>query len=231
METLLALAGVVFYFGVRGVTEGRFDVARENAERVIAIERLFGLFREAELQRELASGDTMIALVNWVYIWGHWPAIFVVAFWLVLTQPSHYRLIRNGFVISGAIGLVIFVAFPVAPPRLLDLGIADTVTDRSQAYRWLQPPGFVNQYAAMPSLHFGWDLLIGVALCAYGGHVVLRALGFLLPAAMFAAVVLTGNHFILDAVAGGALALVGLAGALVLSTGVRRSRQDTAGVP
>ena len=66
----------------------------------------------------------------------------------------------------------------------------------------LQPPLFTNQYAAMPSLHAGWDLLVGMAIVAAASSVWLRAIGFILPMLMALAVVFTANHYILDVVAG-----------------------------
>ena len=66
--------------------------------------------------------------------------------------------------LSGAIGFLFFALLPVAPPRLADPSLIDTVTLHSEAYRALQPPGLTNQYAAFPSLHFGWNLLVGFAV-------------------------------------------------------------------
>jgi membrane-associated phospholipid phosphatase len=91
---------------------------------------------------------------------------------------------------------------PVAPPRLVDPSLIDTVTLHSEAYRALQPPGLTNQYAAFPSLHFGWNLLLGVAVWGATRNILLRSLSILGPAAMAAAVVLTANHFVLDLVGG-----------------------------
>lgn len=82
----------------------------------------------------------------------------------MVKRPAAYSVFRNAFFISGTIGIIIFVLYPVAPPRLADVGVVDTVTMYSSSYRVLQPPAFVNQYAAVPSLHFGWDLLMGIAL-------------------------------------------------------------------
>jgi hypothetical protein len=74
----------------------------------------------------------------------------------------------------------------------------------------LQPPAFVNQYAAMPSLHFGWDLLIGLMLFWNARTRLVRAIGLAMPVAMYAAIVLTANHYLVDGVVGGAVALTGL---------------------
>jgi membrane-associated phospholipid phosphatase len=94
--------------------------------------------------------------------------------------------------------------------------VVDTVTRSSDSYRVLQPPAFVNQYAAMPSLHAGWDLLVGIAIVTAAATVWLRVIGLVLPISMMLAVVATGNHFVLDVVAGVALALLGHAVALRL---------------
>jgi hypothetical protein len=113
----------------------------------------------------------------------------------------YYRL-RNAMMLSGAVGFAFFALFPVAPPRLADLGMADTVTLTSHAYRVLQPAMFTNQFAAMPSLHAGWNLLIGLAILAAARHPLAKAAGVVLPMAMIATVVLTANHYFLDVVLG-----------------------------
>jgi membrane-associated phospholipid phosphatase len=97
------------------------------------------------------------------------------------------------------------------------LGLVDTVTERSHAYRVLQPAAFVNQYAAMPSLHFGWDLLVGIAVVRNARAWYFRVVGLALPLAMAWAVVATANHFLIDCVAGAALALLALAVATLKS--------------
>jgi hypothetical protein len=167
--------------------------------------------------------------MNWVYIWGHWPVIAVTLLWLVLDHPAGYRVTRNAMIISGGVGLAVFALFPLAPPRLADLGLTDTVTSYSSAYRLLQPNAFVNQYAAMPSLHAGWDLLIGIALFTYSGHRSLRAIGVLLPVLMAVSVLATANHYVADVVAG--LALVLLSRAVAQHVERRRASVHPTHVP
>jgi hypothetical protein len=205
------LLGIFTYFRVRGLTEsGRAD-ALDHANDVLALERTLQLDHEHRLQVVATSHDWITDAANWVYIWGHWPVITVVLVWLALRHRVLFLRLRNAMFVSGAIGLVIFATYPVAPPRLTALGYVDTVTERSQAYRYLQPPAFVNQYAAMPSLHVGWDLLVGIAVATAAGSVLLRTIGCLMPVLMAAAVVLTANHYVIDGIAGAALSLFGLA--------------------
>jgi hypothetical protein len=217
-EMALVIFAYFTYFAVRGMTVGSEARAIENAERIVDFENALGIFHEPRMQNAILDDRWLVNLMNWMYVWGHWPLIILVAAWLYLNLPATYRLYRNAFVISGAIGLVIFAVFPVAPPRLADVDIVDTVTLHSNSYRVLQPPGLVNQYAAVPSLHFGWNLLIGIILFTKGHTLIARVAGLLVPPVMFLAIVLTANHYIIDAVFGGMVALTGLAIAYVLTS-------------
>jgi len=230
-EASVATVAYLSYFLVRGLTESGFERAKDNVELVIRFETWIGLYHEHAAQDLIADHEWLVNLANWVYIWGHWPVIILVGAWLMRSNPAEYRILRNGFLISGAIGLVVFATFPVAPPRLLEVGLVDTVTERSTAYRILQPPAFVNQYAAMPSLHFGWDLLIGIVLVRHAASRVFRIVGFLLPIAMAWAVVATANHFLIDAVAGGALALFGLGVASVAAPQFHAAQERLLALP
>jgi hypothetical protein len=209
-EAVLIVLAALAYGFVRGLIDGQEERAFRNAQRIIDLEKSLGIFVEGDLQRLVARSDFLVDFSNWIYIWGHWPVIAAVGLFLLLRRPAGYFRYRNAFLISGGIGIIIFATFPVAPPRLTDIGLIDTVTERSEAYRLLQPPQIVNQYAAMPSLHFGWDLLIGMAVVQYAPWKVVKAFGVILPVLMALAVVTTANHFILDPVAGGAIALFGL---------------------
>ena len=211
-EVCLLLPAALLYFLVRGVTAPRAGEAIARAERLIDLERSLGIFVEPDWQRTILQYPSVVDVVNWVYIWAHWPVIASFAVWFWFRDKDEYRTFRNALLISGAIGLVIFALFPVAPPRLVpEWGFFDTVTDRSHSYRVLQPSALTNRYAAMPSLHFGWNLLVGIALVRHARFPLLRLAGVFLPLAMFASIVLTANHFVLDGIAGGVVALAGLA--------------------
>ena len=227
-QVAVVLTGIVVYFGVRGLTQGQPDTALDNAAEVLAFEDRIGLDVEHQVQDLMQGRDWLIDAANWVYIWGHWPVITVVMVWLALRHRRYFLRLRNAMMISGGIGLVIFATYPVAPPRLAGLGLVDTVTERSEAYRILQPPGFVNQYAAMPSLHVGWDLLVGIMVASAASTVVLKWIGYLMPVLMASAVVLTANHYTVDGIAGSALALAGLWGAVRLERW--REREPSGGV-
>ena len=206
--------GVFIYFRVRGLTSAKPSVALDHANDVLALEKGLNLDQEHRLQIIATSYDWITDAANWVYIWGHWPVIITVMVWLAMRHRVVFLRLRNAMFVSGGIGLVIFALYPVAPPRLTTYGYIDTVTERSEAYRVLQPPAFVNPYAAMPSLHVGWDLLVGIAVATAASSLLLRWIGRLMPVLMAIAVVLTANHYLVDGIAGAALALVGLAVAI-----------------
>lgn len=215
-EVLLIAFAILLYFGIRNATAGSADDAFANAGRLVRFEDALGIDWEAGLQSATVSSDVLVTLANWVYIWGHWPVILGVATWLYLRRRERYLLLRNAMFASGLIGFLFFALFPVTPPRLLDLGLVDTVTERSDAYRALQPPGLTNQYAAFPSLHAGWNLLVGIVLVLAVTSLAVRLVALALPVAMALAVVATANHFVIDVVAGVAVVLVGLAIGILL---------------
>lgn len=215
-EVVLIAFAILLYFGIRNLTVGSEAVAVANADRLIALERELGIRWEDALQDATVSRDALVTLANWVYIFGHWPVILGVATGLYAFRRRHYYLLRNAMFASGLIGFLCFMLFPVAPPRLLELGLVDTVTERSDAYRALQPPGLTNQYAAFPSLHVGWNLLVGIVVVLAVGALAVRLVALVLPATMALAVVVTANHFVVDVAAGVVVVLVGLALAVFL---------------
>lgn len=216
-EVPLVAAAILLYFSVRNLTAGSAAPATGNARRLLDLERALDVDWERAVQSVIAGRDTLVTLANWVYIWGHWPVVLTTAVALFLFRRDRYYLLRNAIFVSGTIGFLVFALFPVAPPRLLDLGLVDTVTEQSHAYRALQPPGLTNQYAALPSLHFGWNLLVGIVLFRTSTLVVIRLFAVASPLTMGYAVVATANHFVIDVVAGAAVVLVGLAHAHALA--------------
>lgn len=217
-QVALVGAAVLTYFGVRNLTVGAADTAIANAERLYEIEQSLGIAWEEWAQRVFAGTDTQVMLINWVYIWGHWPVVVGTVLALYLTRRGHYRLLRNALFVSGGIGFLFFALLPLAPPRLAGLGLVDTVTEQSQAYRALQPPGLTNQYAAFPSLHVGWNILVGVVLFLAFAQVAVRLFAVLMPLAMGIAVVATANHFVLDVAAGLVVVMAGLGVAYLIET-------------
>jgi len=222
-ELLLIGLALPLYYLVRGSAHERVGEALARGVELIKLEKSLGIFWEADLQSWVLSYDWLVKCLNNFYLYGHLPVIGALALWMYVWHRPHYLLMRNAFLLSGAIGLVVYLWFPVAPPRLLpEWGFVDTVVDQYKTGRPLTPSFFVNEYAAMPSLHFGWNLLAGFSMWLASRHIGVRAFAILMPLAMFVDIILTANHYFLDAVAGVLAVAVGLAIAVVARELVRR---------
>lgn len=210
-ETTLLAAALLLYLFVRGLIRGRGEAAFAHAAEVIRREQRLGMFWEPRLQAWALAHPWVVTLANWTYVFAFWPALAGTLAWLFARHREAVALYRNALLISGGIGLICFAVFPLAPPRFLpSWGFVDTVATESNTYAALYPTSVANRYAAMPSLHVGWTLLMGIALATRAGNRLVRAVGIVLPPAMFAATVLTANHYLVDGVAGAAVVLVGL---------------------
>lgn len=219
LEVAIIVPAYALYQLVRGLVDSTFAGAEafSRAQTLIHIEARLGIFWEAELQALILTKQALVTLFNLIYVWGHLPFIILVAVALYFLRRDRYPMYRNAFLISGAIGLIAFAFVPLAPPRFMPAwGFVDTAVREGSYYIW-QNPAFVNQYAAMPSLHFGWDLLVAYVILREAPHPV-RWLGLVTPVLTFIAIVVTANHYFLDAAAGGAVAVAGL----VLAYYVRR---------
>jgi hypothetical protein len=220
---IFALAYFV-YFGVRAMTEGAPATAMRHADALIGFERHLGMAWERVVQDGVVRSRFLLDAANAVYMYGHWPVIIVTGVMLYRYRRQHYYELRNACLVSGLVGLAIFALYPVAPPRLTDLPLVDTVTAHAEGYRQLVPKALVNQYAAMPSFHAGWNVLLGIVVFRATRNRLLRALAIVGPATMVLAVVATANHFVIDVVAGVTIVLLGL---LAVHTVERRARRRT----
>lgn len=208
-QSLLVGMALLAYLAVRFITQGDVATAHRNARQLLNFQRVIGLDIELGIQALFLDDHFIITLANWIYIWGYWPVLAFTLIYLGARHRDGYIELRNAMFISGAIGLVIFATYAVAPPRLFSVQYIDTVTEHSFFYRVAQPPSLANKYAAVPSFHFGWNLLVAIAWYRVARTTALRWLAFAMPAAMAFAVVVTANHWILDVVIGGVVCMIG----------------------
>jgi hypothetical protein len=134
-------------------------------------------------------------------------------------RRAHYTFTRDAILLSGASALICYALYPVAPPRLVpDLGIIDTLQALNNfSYQAQSTSFFVNPYAALPSLHVGWSVLLALGVvAAFGRYRLVWLLALLHPLTQTASTVITGNHYFLDAAAGLVAAAIGPAGAYAL---------------
>jgi membrane-associated phospholipid phosphatase len=208
-----------------GALKSRESLAIANAGHIIDLERGLGVFRERDLQTLIVNNDVVMQVFNAIYMWAHLPLIIAIAIWLYVRHRPHFRVTRNAVLISGAIALIVFQIFPVAPPRLVPgLGFVDTAARVSGVYDTVEPKAFFNPYAAVPSMHVGWVLLMGLTVWRYAGYRRIAWLGLALPVLMAVAVVVTGNHWVFDPASGVLAAIAGLGLALFAERRLYRDR-------
>lgn len=212
-EIILLASALPIYYLVRGITQTQVDEAVDRGVDLIHLERSLGIFWEVEMQSWVISYSWLVKILNNFYLFGHLPVIGALAVWLYFWHRPQYLFMRNAFLISGAIALIFYVNFPTAPPRLLPehlgFGFVDTVVQQYDESRPLTPSWFVNEYAAFPSMHIGWNLLVGMAVWLATKNIFIRLFAVIMPAAMMADIVLTANHYIIDGIA--ALPVIALA--------------------
>ena len=168
-EAALVAAAMLAYFGIRNQTVGGVGEAFANARRIVDLEQSLHVAWEESIQAAIVGSDVAVTLANWVYIWGHWPVILGVrppstSIGAIATTSCAMRCSSRARSASSS-----SPSFP-SRHRAVGLGLVDTVTNESSSYRALQPPGLTNQYAAFPSLHFGWNVVVGIVLLLTTAH-------------------------------------------------------------
>jgi hypothetical protein len=205
VATIIGLYG--FYEVVRGQGHATLGVAREHTVGIVALERHLHLFGERTIQRAAHWVPALPTLLGIAYIALHFLGTAAFLIWLHRTHPERFPVVRNTLIAATGVALSIYLLYPVAPPRLAGLGFVDTVTHNAKVNLSSDLLGSLyNPFAAVPSLHFGYALLVGVTVGVLAKGRIARALGWGYPVVMLLVIVATGNHFFFDA-AGGALAI------------------------
>jgi len=210
-QELLGLALLyAIYEVVRGVGGENWVAALAHTDEIVAFEQQLGLYVEQGVQESVSGLAGMPALLGVLYVGLHFLGTAAAIFWVHRRHPEAYPVVRTTLVAATAIALVGYIAYPAAPPRLSDLGFADTVTESTGLNLSSDLLGsFYNPIAAVPSLHFGYAVIVGAALAALAGRRFVRVAGALYPMLMLYVIVATGNHFFFDAAAGGLTVVLG----------------------
>jgi hypothetical protein len=201
VATLAALYGV--YEIVRGQGDATMAVARDHTDWIVALERHLHVFGERAVQRGAHALPGLPTMLGIAYIVLHFAGTAAFLVWLHRRHPERFPLVRNTLIGATGIALVLYIVFPVAPPRLAGLGFVDTVSHSAKVNLSSDLLGSLyNPFAAVPSLHFGYALLVGATLAAIARRPALRVIALAYPALMLFVIVATGNHFFFDAAAG-----------------------------
>ncbi len=216
-QVAVVLGAVGVYEGARILIEPDWPAALANARKVVRVEQVFGIDWENWLQRVFLAMPDLVHALNVFYFAGHFLFTGIFFFWLYRRSRSLFRSFRNGFMIATAVSIVIHWAFPTAPPRLAGVGLQDTLLMFSGIdIGSPNTSALTNPVAAVPSLHAAYALGVGVGLALYAHSRFWRLAGALYPPLVFVTIAVTGNHFILDALAGTAVLGAGFLLAVLL---------------
>ncbi|MFC7532865.1 phosphatase PAP2 family protein [Actinoplanes sp. GCM10030250] len=207
LRELALVAGLFLAYKLaRLAADGHVTEAFRNASTIGDLERRLHLPSELSVQHTLLDWPALVTAANSYYAYVHFPATAACLIWLYLRRPSHYRRTRNVLVLLTSGALVVHFLYPLAPPRMLpETGMLDLGRLYGPAvYGAPETDQLSNQYAAMPSLHVGWALVVAIALITATSP-RWRGLWLLHPAITLLVVVGTGNHYWLDALAAAAL--------------------------
>lgn len=204
-QLLILLISYLAYDLVRYLTTGRESVAMANANHIIAFERSLGLYLEPWIQAKMSHVHGLLLASNWFYAQVHIPSFVAFLAWVYLRRNDAFPFFRNTFLLINAIALSVFALVPVAPPRLLpNSGMVDTLYVFSNInYESGGIQSITNPFAALPSLHFGYAVFISVGVLLLVRSRWVRLAAFVYPFIVLVTIVATGNHFLLDALAGG----------------------------
>ncbi|MGW0395733.1 bifunctional glycosyltransferase 87/phosphatase PAP2 family protein [Streptomyces sp. NPDC003042] len=226
LELLLIRVGYSLYSHIRAAAPTSRGLAEGNAEQILGMERVLGFDIEHAVNHAVVNTPWLEGFFNFYYTSFHFVvplAILAVLYW---RRPGDYRWARASLGLATVLALIGFWLYPLAPPRLMPgLGFIDTVHGPQD----LANPSYgamtaiSNQYAAMPSLHFGWSLWCGIVIVMLAPKGWQKLLGALHPLVTVCAIVATANHWVLDAVGGAVVVGAGFGLVHVLS-GPRRLR-------
>ena len=189
---------------LRGLGDASVTVARHHTADIVALERSFNVFIEQAVQDWAAGLPALPTLLGTFYVTSHFGLTAAALVWMHRSHPARFPLVRNTLVIATALSLVGYILYPAAPPRLSGHGFADTVSSHTHVNLSSDLLGSLyNPFAAVPSMHFGYALIVGVAVFSYARRPLVRALGAIYPPVMLFDIVATGNHFLFDAAMGG----------------------------
>jgi PAP2 superfamily len=203
--SLFALAYVAYRL-VRGIVEGDANAAFAHARDLISLERTLHLFVEPSIQTWASGSHVVMVAASWLYVNAQGSVTIAALVYLYMRHNRNFYFVRNMFMIAMAIALVGYTVFPTAPPRFMpEWGFFDAVRDVTPvnvSHASASMSALFNPYAAVPSMHVAFALMIGWPLARLARHRFVRVLWLVYPFLMTFVIVVTANHFILDALLG-----------------------------
>jgi hypothetical protein len=205
-QVALFAAAYLAYRLVRGLVEGDANAAFAHARDVISLELSLHVFVEPSIQAWASGSRTLMDFLSWLYVNAQTTVTVSALVYLYLRHNRSFYFVRNMFVIAMFVALVGYTVFPTAPPRFMpEWGFIDSVANVTGVHvnhASASLSALVNPYAAVPSMHVCFALMIGWPLARLARHRVVKVMWFLYPFLMAFVIIATANHFIFDAILG-----------------------------
>jgi len=205
-QLTLFVCAFLVYDLVRGLVEGSATAAFQHARELISIERTLHLFVEPSVQTWASGSHVVMVSASWLYVNAQTSITIAALVYLYVRHNRSFYFVRNMLLIAMAIALVGYTVFPTAPPRFLpEWGFIDSVSDFTGvrvSHESAVMTALFNPYAAVPSMHVAFALMIAWPLARLVRRPAVRALWVAYPFLMTFVIVVTANHFIVDAVLG-----------------------------
>jgi hypothetical protein len=220
-QVLLFMAAYQLYRLTRGLVNHPEAAAEafSNARDLIGIERTLNIFVEPSVQTFTAGQQWLLDGASWMYINAQTSVTLSALAWLYLFRNQSFYFVRNMFLVAFGIALIGYSVFPTAPPRFFpEWGFFDAVSDFTGVPQdSVTINNLFNPYAAVPSMHVAFALMIGVPLAKLVRSRALKIFWATYPLLVVFVIVATANHFIADAVLGAAAAGIGALAARALA--------------
>jgi hypothetical protein len=212
-QVLLFAAAYYAYRLVRGTVDDPVGtaVAFKHSREVIHFEQSLGIFMEPSVQSWVTSSNLVIDAASWFYLNAQFTVTMGSLVYIYLRHNSSFYFVRNMFAVAMWTANVGFILFPAAPPRFFpEWGFVDSVSNLTHVgHDSLAVNSLVNQYAAIPSMHVAFALMIAVPLARLARHRATRVVWSVYPFLVVLVIISTANHFFTDAVLGALTAVFG----------------------
>jgi membrane-associated phospholipid phosphatase len=208
IRQLALFAGAYYLYRiVRGIVDGQAVLAFENARNLVDAERALGLFFEPGLQAWAEGQEWLLTFANWMYVNSHFVITTTFLIWLYIARNHAYYFVRNMFLVAMGLALVGYIAYPTAPPRFMpEWGFSDSVAEFVGEKADQSANVLYNPFAAVPSMHVAFALMIAIPAIFLVKRRVLKVLWGVYPLVVTFVVMVTANHFWLDAALGALVA-------------------------
>ena len=218
-QILLFCGAYWLYRIVRGMTDGRVAEAFDHARELIGLERALGLFIEPAVHTWAEGTDWLIDGASWAYVNSHFTITTVTLAYIYLRRNASFYFIRNMFMVAMGIALVLYAAYPTAPPRFLpEWGFSDSVANfTGLTAEGSSADALYNPFAAVPSMHVAFALMLAVPMASMTRRRGVKALWLSYPGLVSFVVVATANHWWFDAFTGALTAAVAALAALLFA--------------